>query len=67
MPCHPNALARIVENIRAHPGSTDYWLDVWLDLTLRATEWDAPLWGFDPARWMAAERAELADTDRREG
>ncbi len=65
MPCDPKALARIVENIRAHPGSTDYWLDRWLDLTLRATEWDAELWGFDP-RWMAVERAAMTNRARGE-
>ena len=58
MPCDPSALARIARNIREHPASADHWLDQWLDVTTRATDWDAAQWGF-PARWMAAERAEM--------
>lgn len=57
MGCHPDALARYARNIREHPASADYWLDQWLDVTTRATEWDAVQWGFDPTRWMAEERA----------
>lgn len=65
MPCDPSALARIARNIREHPGSADHWLDQWLDVTTRATEYDAALWGFDPTRWMAAERAEMERRRRR--
>lgn len=42
------------------PGQVDLILDRYADGLLRATEWDADQWGFDPGRWMAAERAELA-------
>jgi hypothetical protein len=57
--CHPNTLARMMRNRREHPASADYWLDRIIDVTTRATEWDADQWGFDPTRWMAAERAEM--------
>lgn len=63
MPCHPKALARLADRMAAAPREhVDHYLDQWLDYTQRATEWDADLWGFDPTRWMAAERAEM---DRR--
>lgn len=59
MGCPPDVLARIAVNITQHPRSADYWLDRWLDLTTRATDWDAQAWGFDPVRWMCAERARM--------
>ena len=40
----------------------DGYLDIRYDFTERATEWDADFWGFDPTRWMAKERMELART-----
>jgi len=36
--CHPNTVARMMQNLREHPGSADYWLDKLLDATTRATE-----------------------------
>lgn len=39
---------------------TDYWLDYWVDVSTRATDWDAAAWGFDPVTWMAAERFSLS-------
>lgn len=60
MPCHPKALARMLRNRAEHPG--DYWTDRIIDVTTRATEYDAEQWGLDPRLWMAAERAEM---DRR--
>jgi hypothetical protein len=59
MGAHQKSLERIARNIREHPGSADYWLDQWIDVTTRATEWDAEHWGFHPDKWMAAERLEL--------
>jgi hypothetical protein len=59
MGCHKKAVARIGENIRQHPDSTDFWLDQLFDALARATEWDASEWGFDPCRWMMEEREEL--------
>lgn len=59
MGCHQKTLDRIARNIREHPGSVDYWLDYWIEYTTMATEWDAGEWGFDPCRWMQAERDEL--------
>lgn len=47
------------ESARAHQ-HLDWWLDQYADSLLRATEWDADQWGFDPDRWMEAERVELA-------
>lgn len=38
----------------------DWWLDRYADGLLQATEWDADQWGFDPDRWMEAERVALA-------
>jgi hypothetical protein len=38
----------------------DTWLDAYADSLLRATEWDAGQWGFNPDKWMAAERVQLA-------
>jgi hypothetical protein len=37
----------------------DWWLDQYADNLLRATEWDAEQWGFDPDRWMEKERADI--------
>lgn len=62
MPCHPKALARYARHIRADRSSADRWLDEWIDVTTRATEWDADQWGFNPDTWMAEERVEM---DRR--
>lgn len=59
MGCDPDALARIAANIRADRRNADTWLDAWLDLTTRATEWDAVQWKFDPSRWMRTERAQM--------
>lgn len=59
MGCHQKALdryARMIQQDRAH---ADHWLDEWIDATTRVSEWDADQWGFDPTRWMAAERAEM--------
>ena len=38
----------------------DELLDRWIDLRMRASEWDAQQWGFDLDSWMRAERAEMA-------
>jgi hypothetical protein len=35
-------------------------LDRYADSLLRATEWDAMQWGFDPDKWMARERLTIA-------
>jgi hypothetical protein len=59
MPCHPKALERYARMIRTNPTNADFWLDEWIDATTRATEWDADQWGFDPDRWMLAERLEM--------
>lgn len=59
MGCHPDALERISDQIRCDPTHADHYLDQWISVTTRATEWDATFWGFDPDRWMAAERREM--------
>ena len=64
MGCHPKALERLDQTIARcletnSRTSVDCWLDLRIDYTERATEWDADQWGFDPTRWMAAERAEM--------
>lgn len=57
---HEKARQRHIDRIReASPDKRDFWLDQFADSLLRATEWDADQWGFDPDRWMAAERAEI--------
>jgi hypothetical protein len=57
---HEKARARYIERIKAAAGpQRDFWLDQYADVLLRATEWDADQWGFDPDRWMDAERAQL--------
>lgn len=73
---HPRAAARFHERLRhfadrrsdGDPGKAsrahehlDWWLDQYGDSLFRATEWDADQWGFDPDRWMEAERRELAE------
>lgn len=51
---------RIAKAVADAPETVDFWLDQYADSLFRATEWDADRWGFDPDRWMEAERAELA-------
>ncbi len=62
MPMHPRARNRMVVKIQvaATPYRRDLYLDQYADALLRATEWDADQWGFNPSRWMEDERAELA-------
>jgi hypothetical protein len=43
------------------PEIRDHYLDQYADCLLRATEWDADKWGFDPDRWFEKERFELAN------
>ena len=60
---HAKAVARYHREIIAalgDPAALDRALDLYADSLYRATEWDADQWGFDPDRWMAAERSELA-------
>lgn len=67
MGCHPKALNRIRGNLTrlvqagASMAHIDEQLDQMTDAVSRATEWDADFWGFDPTRWMAAERVELVN------
>lgn len=42
------------------PKVIDQLLDMWLDTSNRATEYDGKMWGFDTERWMAEERDILA-------
>ena len=62
MPMHEKARARLVGRLTAatNPGQVDAALDQLYDSASRATNWDAGMWGFDPDRWMEAERVELA-------
>jgi hypothetical protein len=62
MSMHEKAKARMVGQLltATSPGQVDAVLDQLYDGTVRATEWDADMWGFDPDRWMEAERVELA-------
>jgi len=61
---HERASGRQRERIQhardTAPETVDFWLDQYADSLLRATEWDADHWDFDPDRWMEKERAELA-------
>jgi hypothetical protein len=60
---HEKARARYEAMLRdclPWPSQVDTVLDQYADGLLRATEWDAGQWGFDPDRWMEKERAELA-------
>lgn len=60
---HAKAKARYEAMLRdclPWPDQVDIVLDRYADSLLRATEWDAGQWGFDPDRWMEAERVELA-------
>lgn len=61
MPMHEKARTRIVGQIIAArtPAAVDAALDQLHDSATRATNWDADKWGFDPDRWMEAERLEL--------
>lgn len=43
------------------PKERDAVLDRYCDSLLRATEWDAQQWGFDPDRWFERERVQLAE------
>jgi len=64
---HDRASQRYRDRIsKAAPEDVDYWLDQYADVLLRATEWDASQWGFDPDRWMEADRAELASRGGRD-
>lgn len=45
----------MMQNIKEHPESTDYWLDAIHDATTRATEWDAERWGLDRVSWREIE------------
>lgn len=60
MGCPLSTRARVARNIAEHPAMTDYWLDYWVDVSTRATDWDAAAWGFNPVTWMAAERFSLS-------
>ncbi|MGI5418644.1 hypothetical protein [Actinomadura luteofluorescens] len=62
MPAHAKAIERLQRAIGQASTRTaqDAVLDEILDVQQSATEWDADRWGFNPDRWMAAERAELA-------
>lgn len=59
---HEGARAQILAHLRTATTSQarDTWLDYFIDRELRATEWDAGQWGFDPDKWMAEERKSLA-------
>jgi hypothetical protein len=60
---HTKAKARYEAMLRdalPWPSQVDILLDQYADSLLRATEWDAGRWGFDPDRWFAAERVQLA-------
>ncbi|MEU5976322.1 hypothetical protein [Streptomyces sp. NPDC047315] len=61
MPAHPNHYQRLATELATatRPARRDELLDEWLDWRDLATEWDAQLWGFDPDRWCAAERAAM--------
>jgi hypothetical protein len=63
VPVHPKAKHRIVAHIQAATTRElqDFFLDEFADVLLRATEWDAGQWGFDPDRWMETERVRLAE------
>ncbi len=37
----------------------DALLDIWIDSTTRATEWDADQWGFDPDTWCLNDRTKM--------
>lgn len=43
-----------------HPIRFAELLDQYADGLLRATEWDAEQWGFDPQKWMIRERLTMA-------
>lgn len=62
MGAHPKAYARLHARLAAtrDPTERDAVLDRILAARDQATEWDADRWGFDPDRWMEAERVELA-------
>lgn len=59
---HDKARLRLLMRIRNAPDaeSRDAWLDLYNDSELRATEWDAQQWGFNPDKWQAIERAVIA-------
>lgn len=59
---HEKARQRYFRNIAGAttPEGRDSHLDRYIDAWMRVTEWDAGQWGFDPDRWMEAERVELA-------
>lgn len=58
---HQKAKDRLVRWIKSAPSeeARDFYLDHYADCLLRATEWDAQQWGFNPDTWMARERAIL--------
>jgi hypothetical protein len=64
MPAHEEAITRLRD--KAANAKTreeqNHWLDLILDYTQNATEWDADQWGLDPDRWMEAERDEMEHT-----
>lgn len=58
---HQKAKDRYEQILRGCKASqVDIVLDQYADSLLRATEWDAKQWGFDPDRWMEKERVALA-------
>jgi hypothetical protein len=65
MPAHEKAIKRLQRRVAAAKNreEQDAALDQILDVTQRATEWDADQWGFDPDRWMEAERVEINRRD----
>ena len=57
---HDSARRVLIEQLRrvTDPDIRDRLLDRLYDFQHRATNWDAPQWGF-PHRWMEDERREL--------
>ena len=55
---HETAREYLLSRIRVatSPGFRDQLLEQLYDADNRATDWDARQWGFQPDKWMAAER-----------
>lgn len=60
MGAHPDTFERLTRQLVAatDPQVIDELLDLWVDVSSRATEWDAQQWGFKDS-WLKVERDEL--------
>ncbi len=63
MPAAPKFYDHLISLLRAASlrEQQDSLLDIWIDASTRATEWDADQWGFAPDKWCAQDRRTMEE------